>query len=191
MIFPVVPVFYQRGGRWMECYGTKSYGRKEQCKTCDMAAYCKDAGDPPFISQIDIDTVKIPVEPTEPIDPEESPSPGTSQEPLYTTAQLSDLIITLIDLADDYRIREIIKQKIRNPDVSLQQIAERFNVRKQAIGKEIQTVVRAYPILKLVLQNRPLYNRWRKTRPVLTKRLVHRKKRLMRNSPFEQLTFEF
>ena len=174
----------------MECYGTKSYGRKEQCATCELAAYCKDAGDPPLISQIDIDTVKIPVEPAEPIDTEESPSPGAT-EPLYTTEQLSDLIITLIELADDYRIREIIKQKIRTPDISLQQIAEKFNVRKQAIGKEIQTVVRAYPILKLVLQNRPLYNRWRKTRPVLAKKLVHRKKRLMRNSPFEQLTFEF
>lgn len=41
----------------MDCYG-RAYGKKTMCAECELAQYCRDAGDPPLISSVNIDNVQ-------------------------------------------------------------------------------------------------------------------------------------
>ena len=164
----------------MECYGRR-YGRKDSCKTCELAQWCKDAGDPAPISNIDVDKVQIAAEKTE------EPSEGT-ESPIYTPSQVAELIRVLVDL-DDPRIREIIRMKIENPDISLSTIGRKYKISKQAIRKDIKLAVRYCPALSVVLCNRPLFNRWRSRIPLGQK--IRRRKAAEIPGPMCQMTFEF
>lgn len=166
----------------MECYGRR-YGRKDECKTCELAPWCKDAGDPAPIADIDADKVQIAAKV-----PEESAPKNES--PIYTPSQVAELIRMLVDL-DDPRIREIIRMKIEDPDISLSTIGRRYKISKQAIRKDIKLAVRYCPALSVVLCNRPLYNRWR-SRIQLGQKIRRRNaKPEDYPNPMFQMTFEF
>ncbi len=136
----------------MECYG-KSFGRKDACADCELAPWCKDAGDPPLSGDVNIDDL--------PIASRHSSVSDEDEEPLrYTRSQMLQLIMLLIDL-DDQRIREIVRMKMSDPDISLSQIGAKYNISKQAIKKDVDLAIAYCPALKDVLCNRPLYNRWR------------------------------
>lgn len=74
----------------MDCYG-RLHGRKEECAKCELADYCKDAGDPPLISSINID--KVPCAAKK--EPEQE-----IEHPKYTLSQLAELLRIVIDLED-------------------------------------------------------------------------------------------
>lgn len=168
----------------MECYG-KSYNRKELCKTCDLASYCREAGDPPLISHINADAL--------PLQAKKAPLPEEIQEePLaYTVSQMIEVIRLLIEL-DDPRIRTILKLKLSDPDISLSEIGEKYGVSKQAIDKDIKLAVAFCPALEVVLCNRPLYNRWRSYTAPTNPNAITRKKPVNQEDIWhEQLTFKF
>ena len=162
----------------MDCYG-RAYGKKTMCAECEAAQYCRDAGDPPLISSVNIDNVQCSAEKED--EPEE-------EKPLYTAAQLAELLRIVIDLDDD-RIRDILRMKIENPDISLSRIGKKYNISKQAVEKDIKLAVRFCPALSVVLCNRPLYNRWRKN--IRHAGGIPRRRAKKRNSPLLQLTFDF
>lgn len=165
----------------MECYGRR-YGRKDDCKTCELAPWCKDAGDPTPIADIDVDKVQVAAKKT--IEPAE-----TTESPIYTPSQVAELIRVLVDL-DDPRIREIIRMKIETPDISLSTIGRKYKISKQAIRKDIKLAVRYCPALSVVLCNRPLYNRWR-SRIQTGQKIRRRKAADIPPGPMFQMTFEF
>lgn len=168
----------------MDCYG-KRYNKKDQCKTCELAEYCKDAGDPPLISHINTDD--LPLQSKTPISQEED-----KEEPLaYTVSQMVEIIRLLIEL-DDPRIRTILKLKLSNPDISLSEIGEKYGVSKQAIDKDIKLAIAFCPALEVVLCNRPLYNRWRSyTAPTNPNAIARKKPANPEDIWHEQLTFPF
>lgn len=134
-----------------ECYGDH-YGKLPECKTCKYAEYCREAGDPAIISQIQYDdsrsaplTEKIPL---------------SEPEHTYTADQMAELFRRLIYL-DDPRLRKIIQMKLENPSVSFSEIGRHYGITKQAIHQYVKTAVEYFPELKVILQNRPIYNRWR------------------------------
>ncbi len=166
----------------MECYGRK-YGRKDQCANCELAPWCKDAGDPAPIADIDVDSCQVAAKPSEHQD-------DPAESPIYTASQVAELIRMLVDL-DDPRIREIIRMKIENPDISLSTIGRKYKISKQAIRKDIKLAVRYCPALSVVLCNRPLYNRWRSRIPLGQK--IRRRNANPKEypNPMIQMTFEF
>lgn len=163
----------------MDCYG-RLYGRKEECAKCELADYCKDAGDPPLISSINID--KVPCAAKK--EPEQE-----IEHPKYTLSQLAELLRIVIDL-EDPRIRNILRLKISNPDISLSKIGKRYNISKQAIEKDIKLAIKYCPALSVVLCNRPLYNRWRKEQRHMASGAIPRR-RVKYQNPMLQLTFDF
>ncbi|MBR2365380.1 MAG: helix-turn-helix domain-containing protein [Lentisphaeria bacterium] len=165
----------------MDCYG-KRFKKTEQCKTCELAEYCKDAGDPPLISHINADNLPLQAQKTE----EE-----IKEEPLiYTVSQMVEIIRMLIEL-EDPRIRTILKLKLANPDISLSEIGEKYGVSKQAIDKDIKLAIAFCPALEVVLCNRPLYNRWRSYTAPTNPNAISRKKSSNDDPWHEQLTFSF
>ena len=167
----------------MDCYG-KRFNKTEQCKSCSLAEYCKDAGDPPLISHINSDNL--------PLQAKKTPLPEDIQdEPLaYTVSQMVEIIRVLIEL-DDPRIRSILKMKLANPDVTLSEIGSHYGISKQAIDKDIKLAIAFCPALEVVLCNRPLYNRWRNYTAPTNPNAISRKKTSSSDPWHEQLTFSF
>lgn len=133
-----------------ECYGDH-YGKLPECKTCQYAEYCKEAGDPAVGSMVQYDDARNPM-----------PARKQLSEPerTYTASQMSELFRKLIYL-DDERLRRIIQLKLENPSVSYSEIGKSYGITKQAIHQYVKKAVEYFPELKVVLQNRPMYNKWR------------------------------
>lgn len=166
-----------------ECYGRK-FDRLEECAQCEFREYCRTAGDPPLLSHINADD--LPLKAKTPSDPEEHPS----GELTYTTAQMVEVIRIMVELSDD-RIREIIRLKLANPDISLSEIGEKFNISKQAVDKEVKRAVEFCPPLSVILCNRPMYNRWRSNAIRAAKAIKRRSPKNTGTIFQEQLTFMF
>lgn len=157
----------------MQCYG-REYGKLTECATCEYVDYCKDAGDPQPVSQIQYDDSRSVRE--------EKPQLA-EPEHTYTADQMADLFRRLIYL-DDPRLRTIIQLKVENPSISFSEIAAHYGISKQAIHQYVKQAVAMFPELKVVLQNRPIYNRWR--------RYTILRKREKRDALFsEQMEFQF
>lgn len=133
-----------------ECYGDH-YGKLPECKTCQYAEYCREAGDLPVCSHMQYDDAR-----------NSAPSKKQLSEPerTYTASQMSELFRRLIYL-DDERLRRIIQLKLENPSVSFSEIGKQYGITKQAIHQYVKGAVEYFPELKVILQNRPMYNKWR------------------------------
>ena len=133
-----------------ECYGDH-YGKLPVCKTCKYAEYCREAGDLPVSSHVEYDDAR-----------NSAPSKKQLAEPehTYTADQMAELFRRLIYL-EDPRLRKIIQLKLENPAVSYSEIAKFYGITKQAIHQYVKTAVESFPELKVILQNRPMYNKWR------------------------------
>jgi|GEM_PF-5828175 predicted DNA-binding protein YlxM (UPF0122 family) len=170
----------------MECYGSYDKNHKfnpEKCASCELAEWCKDAGDISLSHQISYDKANYGISSTgRPDDPADPEHKEKERDAMWMA------LFRLVLEIDDYRIRTIIRLKIQDPDISLAQIAKRFGVTKQAIGKDIQRVVDQFPELGVILCNRPMYNRWRKTRLTGENPIFRRKRK---NSKAIQLQFRF
>lgn len=149
----------------MECYG-RSYGKKEACATCEMAPWCKDAADPVYSNEVELDAGRHAV--AEKHTPEE-------EKPTYTFSQMAELIRLLI-FFDDPRLRQIVQWKFEDPDISLSEIGRRYRISKQAVRKDIKLAIRYCPALAAILCNRPMYNAWRKRRHDVPARIPRRVK---------------
>ena len=168
-----------------DCYGRK-FDRLEECTQCEFREYCRTASDPPLLSHINADD--LPLKAKSASDPEED----DSGELRYTSSQMVEVIRLLIELSDD-RIREIIRLKLSDPDISLADIGRKFNISKQAVDKEIKLAIEFCPALAVVLTNRPMYNKWRNhTLPFRKGKEIRRRKHKSLQDLFqEQLTFLF
>lgn len=163
----------------MECYGRR-YGRKDECKTCEYAAWCKDAGDPAPTSAADVSDYRIAAPVQQVSSPDDSPA--------YTYGQMAEIIRLMVFL-DDSRIRQILQWKFENPDISLSEIGRRYRITKQAVRKDIKLAIKYCPSLATILCNRPLFNRWRKNHRYTPERIIRRKPE--REHRMKQLEFEF
>ena len=137
-----------------ECYGSYSKQR-DTCKQCELRDYCRDAGDIPLLQNIgefarDVDIDRIPAADNRP----------RREKPKYTRSDVLHVARIILNL-EHPGIRVILKMKMRDPDISLSQIGDQFGITKQAIYKTICRYCDTYPFLSGLLQNRPLYNRWR------------------------------
>ena len=163
----------------MECYGRK-YGRKEECKTCEYAAWCKDAGDPAPTVAADVSDYRVAAPSREPV--------RTDDSPAYTYGQMAEIIRLLVFL-DDSRIRQILQWKFENPDISLSEIGRRYRITKQAVRKDIKLAIKYCPSLATILCNRPLFNRWRQKNRYTPERIPRRKPE--QEHRMKQLEFKF
>lgn len=145
----------------MQCYGHFKQGN-EKCAECELAGYCKDAGDLPLSGGVNYDKVSNIAEaaatPDEPTDTDESTSSSSRAE--VTSGEWMALVRRILEI-DDKRIRTILRLKIENPNISLSEIGAYFGITKQMVDKEITYACRWMPELAVVLRNRPMYNRWR------------------------------
>ena len=164
---------YIKLGEVMQCYG-REYGKLTECATCEYADYCKDAGDLPVSSHIQYDDARNATAKKELVEPERS----------YSAQQMAELFRRLIYL-DDERLRKIIQMKLENPSCSLSEIGRLYGISKQAIHQYAKKATEVFPELKVILHNRPMYNRWRGTIQLTYK------KRKPRTLFAEQLTFNF
>lgn len=149
----------------MECYG-RSYGKKEACATCEMAPWCKDAADPVYSNEVELDAARhasVETHTTE------------DEKPTYTFSQMAELIRLLI-FFDDPRLRQIVQWKFEDPDMSLSEIGRRYRITKQAVRKDIKLAIRYCPALAAILCNRPMYNSWRKKQKSFPAMITRKKK---------------
>lgn len=140
----------------LECYG-KKFGRLDKCRICEYVDYCRSAGDPALISNVSYDDVAY----SEKIAQSPAKTQKTEDErPMFTLSQVCEIIRRIVDL-EDSRIRDILRLKLANPDISLAQIGQKYEVSKQAIQQYEKRILRYCPELAPVIQNRPMYNKWR------------------------------
>ena len=163
----------------MECYGRR-YGKKDECKTCEYAAWCKDAGDPAPTLAADVSDYRVAAPSRETVQTDDSPA--------YTYGQMAELIRLMVYL-DDRRIRQILQWKFEDPDISLSEIGRRYQITKQAVRKDIKLAIKYCPALATILCNRPLFNRWRKNHRNPPVRIPRRKPD--RDDCMNQLEFDF
>ncbi len=149
-----------------ECYGMR-FGRLPECPGCEYREYCKDAGDPPLLSNdaggFDMDRIAA--------IPQEPPQRLTKK---YTTADMARILRFFLDI-DAYaqtcrkkwkmatRMREILFFKITNPDISLRRLGEKYGISKQAVSMGMNRIIKQIPELEPIFRNRPTYNLWRET----------------------------
>jgi predicted DNA-binding protein YlxM (UPF0122 family) len=163
----------------MECYGQK-YGRKDQCANCELAPWCKDAGDPAPTVAADVSDYRVAAPSREPV--------RTDDSPAYTYGQMAEIIRLLVFL-DDSRIRQILQWKFEDPDISLSEIGRRYRITKQAVRKDIKLAIKYCPSLATILCNRPLFNRWRQKNRYTPERIPRRKPE--QDHRMKQLEFKF
>ena len=107
----------------LECYG-KKFGRLDKCRICEYVDYCRSAGDPALISNVSYDDVAY----SEKIAQSPAKTQKTEDErPMFTLSQVCEIIRRIVDL-EDSRIRDILRLKLANPDISLAQIGEKYEV---------------------------------------------------------------
>lgn len=138
----------------MECYGTK-YGKLEKCSSCEMAQWCRDAGDIPLSHQTSYDEAYMAPTHDDPTNRLE-----TADTPEVPTGQWMEVLRRILEI-DDRECRLILRLKIENPDISLAALGRRFGITKQAVDKRIRRICAVFPELRVILRNRPSYNRWR------------------------------
>lgn len=145
----------------LSCYGQK-FGRLDKCRICEYAEYCRSARDITAETDVSFDDVAY--------SEEFASTPATGYRavpiepdiPIYSLNQMNEVIRRLVDLEDN-RIRDILRAKFENPDISYSQIGEKYGVSKQAIHQYINRAIKYCPELAPVIQNRPGYNSWRRS----------------------------
>lgn len=139
----------------MECYG-RSFNRREQCSQCELRDYCRDAGDIPLLNEGKDDEERLLRVPAPPA----ASSQTTREKPKFSRNDVIHVARIILSL-DAPEIIVLLRMKLENPDISLSQIGDQFGITKQGVYKTIARYCSIYPFLSCILQNRPLYNRWR------------------------------
>lgn len=136
----------------MNCYGNYSR-KKKDCKTCKLASYCCDAGDPGEDLQgktVSYDVIEdhenfavsaIPVAVAEKAEPRR-----------YTRKDMLEAIAFMVCL--DAQTLEFLDLKINDPSLSFSDIARGRNISRQAVHKFILKRCREIPELEPLLHNR-------------------------------------
>ena len=140
------------------CYGNYST-RRTRCHDCELAMYCRDAGDPAPDLQgriIEYDTIEYAEEYAVPAEP----LPGAikkSERAMYTRSDLLEAISFLVCL--DAKTLEFLDAKINDPSVSFADLAKSRRISRQAVHKFISKRCREVPELEPFLHNRQNRNR--------------------------------
>lgn len=146
----------------LSCYG-KKYGRLDQCRVCGYVDYCRTAKDCAPINAGNYDDFAF----SESVADRHTPEPlEIEEEPKeFTCSQVCDILRRMIEL-EDAKIRDILRLKLSDPDISIAAIGRKYGVSKQAIHNYMKRAIAYCPELAVVLCNRPMYNKWRKNRNI-------------------------
>ena len=121
-----------------------------------MRDYCRDAGDIPLLNEGKDDEARLLRVPAPPA----AASQTMREKPKFSRNDVIHAARIILSL-DAPEIIVLLRMKLENPDISLSQIGDQFGITKQGVYKTIARYCSIYPFLSSILQNRPLYNRWR------------------------------
>ncbi len=126
----------------MYCYGHYSV-QKSQCAACDLAAYCKEAADPPLM------VANMPN-----YNDELAPPPRPARDPapveVYTRDDLLELVASL--LAMDEKAVELVAMHVASPAITFQAMADARGITKQGVHKFLKNQCRKVPELASLLK---------------------------------------
>ena len=139
----------------MDCYG-RLFNKRTTCELCKLSQWCKNASDPPLLSQqmVDWNVVSEVVIPANMIVEhpagEMSLNKGMNQN-LYSRDDLLEVIGFLLSL--DTQTLDMLDSKVGNPGISFSEIARQRGVSRQAVHNFIKKKCAQIPELSIILQN--------------------------------------
>jgi len=126
----------------MYCYGHYS-AQKAQCSSCELAAYCQLAADPPLM------TASMPNYNDE-LAPPPRPMPDPAPAEVYTRDDLLEVVASLLAL--DERAVELVAMHVANPAITFQSMADARGITKQGVHKFLKNQCRKVPELASLLK---------------------------------------
>jgi predicted DNA-binding protein YlxM (UPF0122 family) len=139
----------------MECYG-KIFNKKSECSKCNLKKWCKEASDPPKLSQQmknwdDLSELTNPFTNEQEYDPYIKNRKFDEIKKIYTQNDLLEVIGFLVAL--DTQTLEILDSKLGNSGITFSEIGRRRGVTRQAVHKFIKKKCAQIPELSTILQN--------------------------------------
>lgn len=146
------------------CYGKYPKTPTAKCRRCDKRSWCKEAGNLPLLSST---MSRF----NENFQDEESREEAEErrgaelrklrgEKLLYSRNDLLEVIVYMLEL--DPVTLELLNAKIREPDISLSEIARRRNTSRQAVQQALLRKCRENPELSRLLYNREQISKRRK-----------------------------
>ena len=138
------------------CYGKYPKTPAAKCRLCDKRSWCKEAGDLPLLSSTmgrfneNFQDEESREEAEERRGAELRKLRG--EKLLYSRNDLLEVIVYMLEL--DPVTLELLNAKIREPDISLSEIARRRNTSRQAVQQALLRKCRENPELSRLLYNR-------------------------------------
>ncbi len=149
----------------MDCYG-RLFGRKEECKSCELTGYCAAAADPQLLSlhppRLDEQLA------LEREDPRAGDGDAGEEEELRESFSRQELleVIAFMTVLDESTL-ELLREKLGDPELSYAKLARRRKVTRQAVHKFIRDRCRKIPELDVVMRNREQRNENNLKRPFM------------------------
>ena len=140
---------YQEDNRLL-CYGREYSVHKQECMSCVYKQDCIDsqecnrvifAGD----TEYDVNRVTT------------HNSNQFFDDARYSSSQVVNLTRLLLAM-DDKKVRELVLYKLEMPDVTLAELADKYQVSRQAIHKAFNKASKQFPALRCILHNKPQYS---------------------------------
>lgn len=146
------------------CYG-KYPGKPEgKCRRCEQRNWCKDAGNLPLLSNT-MGRYNENYQGDESREEAEERRAAElrklrGEELRYSRNDLLEVIVYMLEL--DPLTLELLNAKIKEPDISLSEIARRRNISRQAVQQALLRKCRENPELSRLLNNREQISKRRK-----------------------------
>lgn len=123
------------------CYGML-WGKLEECAKCKAKRWCAEAEDLPLMNLFsEKNDYKLDVQMSK--EPEYSLDPPEDERPMYSKAELYELIGYIFAL--DYKTFEILAEKLGSPFDTLADIARKRKTTRQAMHSLVQRKIKIYP----------------------------------------------
>ena len=134
----------------MNCYA-REYNRKNECVSCKLKEYCREAGDPPLISEQN--SIFFPAGRFDPHMPDcRNRMRELEQDRRYSRADLCEVIGFMASL--DSSSLELLNQKLADPSLNISDLAARRGVSRQAMHKMVTARLQKIPELAAIITYR-------------------------------------
>ena len=134
----------------MNCYA-REYNRKNECISCKLKEYCREAGDPPLISEQN--SVFFPAGRFDPHMPDcRNRMRELERDRRYSRADLCEVIGFMASL--DSSSLELLNQKLADPSLNISDLAARRGVSRQAMPKMVTARLQRIPELAAIITYR-------------------------------------